>query len=68
MVECKKRRKNVLRASTDEHMSPSALTRAKRTCDEDVNGLPSKKRAVSLYDQATLSSMVEAIKQPHQKQ
>ena len=68
IVECKKRRKNVLRASTDEHMSPWTLTRAKRTCDEDVSGLPSKKRAVSLYDQATLSSLVDAVKQPHPKQ
>ena len=61
-VECKKRRKNVLKASTNEHISPSALTRVKRTCDEDGSGLPSKKRVVSLYDQATLSSMVESVK------
>ena len=61
-VECKKRRKKIIRANTDELMSPSALTKAKRTCEEDGSGLPRKKRAVSHYDQATLSTMVEVVK------
>ena len=67
-MECKKIRKKIIRASTDELMSPSALTRAKRTSEEDGSGLPSKKRVVSFYDPAALSTMVEAIKQPFQQQ
>ena len=34
----------------------------KRTSEEDGSGLPSKKRVVSFYDPAALSTMVEAIK------
>ena len=63
-VECIKRRKKIIRANTNELMSPSTLSRAKRTSEKDSSGLPSKKRAVSLYDQATLSTMMEAVKQP----
>ena len=40
----------------------------KRTSEEDGSGLPSKKRVVSFYDSAALSTMVEAIKQPFQQQ
>lgn len=64
-VEQRRRRKKQCRASTDENMNPLSLTREKRVCDEGCSGLPSKKRAVCLYDQATLSSIVEAVKQPH---
>ena len=67
-MECKKRRKKIIRVNAIELMSPSALTSAKRTCEKDGSGLPNKKREVSLYDQATLSTMVEAVKEPCQQQ
>ena len=35
---------------------------AKRLCEEDCSGVPSKKNVVSPYDQITFSSMVEAAK------
>lgn len=65
-VEGKKRRKKIIKSSTYELMNPSALSRAKRTSEEGDSGLPSKKRAVSLYDHDSLPMMVEAGKQPRQ--
>ena len=60
--EHRKRKKKVYRKNTNEHMDSSKSTSTKRTCEEDCSGLPSKKMAVSLYDQATLLSIVEAVK------
>lgn len=62
----KKEKKKIIKTNTDKLMSPLALLKAKRTSEEDGRGLPSKKRVVSLYDQATRLTMVDAIKQPRQ--
>ena len=67
-VELRKRRKKQGQVRIDENMISLGLTRAKRLCEEDCSALPSKKRAISLYDQITHSSMVEAAKQPRQQQ
>lgn len=67
-VEGKKRRKKIIKSSTYELMNPSALLRAKRTSEDGDSGLPSKKRAVSLYDHDSLPMMVEAGKQPQTEQ
>ena len=60
--EHRKRKKKVYRKNTDEHMDSSKSTSTKRTREEDCNGLPSKTMVVSLYYQATLLSIMEAVK------
>ena len=67
-MEVRNRKKKQGQVITDENMIPSSLTKVKRLCKEDCSGLTSKKKVVSLYDQTTLSSMVEVVKQPCEQQ